>query len=146
MQHMSAKYCLIALFAGLLSLLPPANAISENSPLDQAQKAFQQGNYDDALSLYDLVSGPDRLAAIVGANRIRIMTGNYNEAEESLRQSLATFEKNETDKLPLAEILTLTGRSNDALQVLEPFIKDQIASVRSLVQFGSILCLRGRLF
>ncbi len=144
MQHLSVRYCLIALFVGLLSLLPPANANSENSPLDQAQKALQQGNYNDALRLYDLVSGPDRLAAIVGANRIRIVTGNYSEAEESLRQSLATFEKNETISSLLAEILTLTGRSNDALQVLEPFIQDQSASVRTLVQFGSILCLRGR--
>ena len=144
MQHLSTKYCLIALFAGLLLLLPPANAISENSSLDQAQKAFQQGDYDDALRLYDIVSGPDRPAAIVAANRIRIMTGNYNEAEESIRQSLATFEKNEKISSLLAELLTLTGRSNDAIQVLEPFIQDQIASVRSLVQFGTILCLRGR--
>jgi tetratricopeptide (TPR) repeat protein len=144
MQHLSMRYCLIALCVGLLSLLPPANANSENSPLDQAQKALQQGNYNDALRFYDLVSGPDRLAAIVGANRIRIVTGNYSEAEESLQQSLATFEKNETISSLLAEILTLTGRSNDALQVLEPFIQDQSASVRTLVQFGSILCLRGR--
>jgi len=144
MQHLSARYCLIALFVGLLSLLPPANANSEDTLLNQAQKAFQKGNYEDGLRLYDLVSGPDRIAAIVGANRIRIMTGNYTEAEESLKQSLAAFEKNETLSALLAEILTLTGRSNDALQVLEPFIQDQTASVRSLVQFGGILALRGR--
>ena len=143
-MQLSARYCLIALFVGLLSLLPPANANSQDSPLDQAQKAFQQGNYSDALGLYDLVSGPDRLAAIVGANRIRILTGNYPEAEESLRQSLAAFQHNETLSSLLAEILTLTGRSGEALQVLEPFMHDQTASVGSLVQYGAILDLRGR--
>ena len=144
MQRQSARYCLIALFVGLLSLLPPAHANSENPPLEQAQKALQQGHYKDALGLYDLVSGPDRLAAIVGANRIRIVTGNYSEAEEYLRKSLTTFGKNETISSLLAELLTLTGRSRDALQILQPFIAEQIAGVRSLVQFGKILTLHGR--
>ncbi len=144
MQHLSARYFLIAWLVGLVSLLSPASASSENSPLDQAQQAIQQGNYTDALGLYDLVSGQDRLAAIVGANRIRIMTGDYAEAEQSLRQSLATFEKNETINVLLAEVLTLTGRSHDALQVLQPFIDEQIAGVRSLVQFADILALHGR--
>ena len=144
MQHLSASYWLIALWVGLVSLLPPAHANAGNSSLDQAQKASQQGNYKDALGLYDLVSGQDRLAAIVGANRIRIVTGDYSEAEHSLRQSLAAFEKNETISSLLAEILTLTGRSHEALEVLQPFIEDQLASVRSLVQFGTILTLHGR--
>ena len=144
MQHLTARYWFIVLVAGLLSLPPPAQADSEDSSLDQAQKAFREGNYQEALLLYDLVSGPERIAALVGANRIRIMTGNYSEAEQSLRKSLATFEKNETIRPHLAEILTLTGRSRDALQVLKPLIHDQTAGVRSLVQFGTILALHGR--
>jgi tetratricopeptide (TPR) repeat protein len=144
MQHLSARYCIIALVAGLLSLLPSPNANSEDSFLNQAQKAFQKGNYEDGLRLYDLASGPDRIAAIVGANRIRIMTGDYTEAEETLRQSLAAFPQDETLHSRLAEILTLTGRSNEALQVLEPLIRGQVASIRSLVQFAEILRLRGR--
>jgi len=96
------------------------------------------------LRLYELASGSARIAAIVGANRIRIMTGDYTKAEETLRQSLAAFPQDETLHSRLAEILTLTGRSNEALQVLEPLIRGQIASVRSLVQFAEILRLRGR--
>jgi tetratricopeptide (TPR) repeat protein len=144
MQHLSARYCIIALVFGLLSLLPSPNALCEDSPLIQAQKAYQKGNYEDALRLYDLVSGQDRIAAIVGANRIRIMTGDYTEAEEALRQSLVAFPQDETLHSQLAEIFTLTGRSNEALQVFEPLIRGQIAGVRSLVQFAEILRLRGR--
>ncbi len=144
MQHLPAIYCIIAFVAGLLGLLPSPNAHSEDSPLNQAQKAFQKGNYEDALRLYDLASGPARIDAVVGANRIRIMTGDYTKAEEVLRQSLAAFPKEETLRSRLAEILILTGRSNEALQVLEPLIRSQMASVRSLVQFGEILNLRGR--
>ncbi len=143
MQHLPA-YCLCALFAGFLSLIPPAHATSESFPLDQAQKALQQGNYKDALGLFELVSGRDPLAAAVGANRIRMMTGDYSGAEESLRQSLAAFEKNDTIRSLLAELLTLTGRSGEAFQVLEPLIDDQTASVQNLVQFGKILTLHGR--
>ena len=144
MQHLSARYCIIALVAGLLSLLPSPNANCEDSPLKQAQNAFQKGNYEDALRLYALATGPERIAAIVGVNRIRIMTGDYTKAEETLRQALAAFPKDETLRSQLAEILTLTGRSIEALQVLEPLVRDQIASVRSLVQYGEILNLRGR--
>jgi len=144
MQHLSARYCLIAVLAWFLSLLASPNANSEDPPLNQAQIAFRKGNYEEALRLYDLASGPARIAAIVGANRIRIMTGDYATAEEALRQSLAAFPQDETLRSRLAEILTLTGRSNEALQVLEPLIGGQIASVRSLVQFGEILRLRGR--
>lgn len=144
MQHLSARYCLIALFVGVLSLLSPANANSDNSPLDQAQKALQKGNYQEALDLFDLVSFQDRFSVIVGANRIRIVTGAYSEAEESLRQSLAIFKNNEAISSLFAELLTLTGRSRDALQVLQPFIDDQTAGVRSLVQFGNLLTLHGR--
>ena len=144
MQHLSVRYCLFALFVGLLSLLPPASAISVNAPLDQAQKALQEGNYQEALEFLDLVSEEDRFAAIVGTNRIRIMTGDYSEAEESLRQSLRTFEKNETISSLFAELLTMTGRSGDALQVLQPHIDDQTAGARTLVQYGTILRLHGR--
>ena len=144
MLHLSARYGIIAFVAGLLSLLLSPNANSEDIPLNQAEKAFQKGNYEDALRLYDLVSGPDRIAAVIGASRIRIMTGDYAKAEEVLRQSRVAFPTDETLRSRLAEILTLTGRSNEALQVLEPLIRGQIASVRSLVQFGEILRFRGR--
>ena len=106
MQHLSARYCIIALVAGLLSMFPSPNANCEDSPLNQAQKAFQKGNYEDALRLYDLASGPDRIAAFVGANRIRIMVGEYTKAEEAIRQLLAASPKDETLRSRLAEILT----------------------------------------
>jgi len=144
MQHLSARYCIIALVAGLLILLPSPHANSEDSPLNQAQKASQKGNYEDALRLYDLASGSARIAAIAGASRIRIMRGEYAKAEEAIRQALAAFPKDESLRSRMAEILTLTGRSNEALQVLEPIIRGQIASVQSLVQFGEILSLHGR--
>ena len=144
MYHLSVRYCLLASLVGLLSLLPAAHAISEDSFLDQAQTALQQGNYEAARELFDLASEEDRFSAVVGANRIRMITGDYSGAEQSLRQSLATFDKNETIHSQLAELLTLTGRSGEALQILEPFIAEQIASVRSLVQFGKILTLHGR--
>ncbi len=144
MLHLSLRYCLLALLVGLLSLLPTARAISEDSYLDQARKALKHGYYETALDLFDLASDEAGIGAVVGANRIRVMTGDYSEAEKSLRQSMTAFGQNETIHSQLAEVLTLTGRSGEALQILEPFIAEQIASVRSLTQFGNILTLHGR--
>ena len=143
MQHLSAKFCLISFVAGLLILILSLNANSEDSPLNQARKAFQKGNYEEALRLYALVSDPDRIAAIVGSSRARVMTGEYTGAEEILRQSLSTFPEDENLRVRLAEILTLTGRSDVARQVLEPAIRNQTAGVQTLVRFGEILLLHG---
>ena len=144
MQHLIARYWFIVLVAGLLSLPPPVRAVPEDSPPDQAQKALRPGNYEDTLLLYDPAAIPERVAVIANANRMRMMVGDYTEAEHSLWQSLAIFENNETLSSQLAEVLTVTGRSRDALKVLEPFIDDQTAGVRSLVQFAMILKLHGR--
>ena len=144
MLHLSVRYWYLAMLVGLLSLLPAARAISEDSYLDQAQKALKHGDYETALDLFDLASDEDGLGAVVGANRIRIVTGDYSEAERSLRQSLTIFDQNETIHSLLAEVLTLNGRSREALHILEPFIAEQTASVRSLTQFGNILTLHGR--
>lgn len=144
MRYSSVKYCIITLVAGFFCLLLFLNAHSEDSPLNQAKKAFQKGNYEDALRLYNLVSGPNRVAAVIGANRIRVMTGEYSEALKELRQLLKAFPEDQDLNSLLAEILTLTGRSDEAIQVLEPVVRSQTATVGILVQFAEVLRLRGR--
>lgn len=144
MQRLLSKYFFISICAGLLCLILFQNAGSEDSPLNQAKKAFQKGDYEDALRLYEGVTGADRVAAVVGASRTWVMTGDYGKAEEACRTSLATFPEDDQIRSQLAEILALTGRSDEAIRVLEPVINSRTPSVRSLVQFGELLRLRGR--
>jgi tetratricopeptide (TPR) repeat protein len=144
MLSLYLKNCLPPLLAGLLCLLFAPPAVAEESLLNQAIHHHKSGHYNDALQMYDQVSGPDRMAAVVGAVRVRIMIGDYQEAEHLLRRKLRTDPENETFNRLLAELLRLTGRSDDAVQVLEPMVNSRTATVCSLVQFGELLVSQGR--
>jgi len=144
MQRLLSKYFIITICAGLLCLILIQDAVAEDTPLNQAKIAFQKGDYEDALRLYEGVTGPDRVAAAVGASRIWVMTGDYSKAEEACRTALSTFPEDDQLRSQLAEILMLTGRSDEAIRVLEPAVSRRTPSVKSLVQFGELLRLRGR--
>jgi cellulose synthase operon protein C len=143
MQFLYVKNRLLSLLTLFLCLLPASPAVSEESLLNQAIHHHKSGNYKEALQIYAQVSGPDRMAAVVGATRVRIMTGDYQEAEQALRQQLRSEPENETVTRQLAELLRLTGRSEEAIAALEPIVGSQTATVCSLVQFGTLLALRG---
>jgi tetratricopeptide (TPR) repeat protein len=144
MQRLLSKYFIVTICAGLLCLILIQDAVAEDTPLNQAKIAFQKGDYEDALRLYEGVTGPDRVAAVIGASRIWVMTGDYSKAEEACRTALSTFPEDDQLRSQLAEILTLTGRSDEAIRVLEPAVSRRIPSVKYLVQFGELLRLRGR--
>jgi len=144
MQRLLSKYFFIPICTGILCLILFQNAGAEETPLSQAGIAFQKGDYEDALRLYEGVTGSDRIAAVIGASRIRVMTGDYSKAEEACRTALSTYPQDDQLRSQLAEILTLTGRSDEAIRVLEPAVSRRTPSVKSLVQFGELLRLRGR--
>jgi len=144
MQRLLSKYFFVSICAGLLCLILFQDAAAQDSPLNQARIAFQKGDYEEALHLYEGVTGADRVAAVVGASRIRVMTGDYSKAEEACRTALITYPQDDQLRSQLAEILTLTGRSDEAIRVLEPAVSRRTPRVKSLVQFGELLRLRGR--
>jgi tetratricopeptide (TPR) repeat protein len=144
MQRLLSKYFFTSICAGILCLILFQNAPADDTALNQARIAFQKGDYEDALRLYDGVTGPDRAAAVAGANRIRVMTGDYDKAEDASRTALSTYPQDDQLRSQLAEILTLTGRSDEAIRVLEPAVSRRTPNVKYLVQFGEILALRGR--
>jgi len=138
------KYFLLILLAGLSGLILPRNALSADSILNQANSAFQQGSYADALSLFETVTGPDRGAAAVGASRVRVMIGDYSGAEAVCRNALDAIPQDERIHVQLSKVLALTGRSDEAIRLLEPIVSRGDPTVRSLVQFAGLLRFRGR--
>lgn len=144
MQRLLSKYFLISSCAGLFCLILFQYAVADDSALNQAKNAFQKGDYEDALRLYEGVTGSERAAAVAGASRIWVMTGEYSKAEEACRMALSTYPEDDQLRARLAEVLTLTGRSEEAIRVLEPAVSRRTPNVKYLVQFGQLLDLRGR--
>ena len=144
MQRLLSKTFFVPLSAGLLCLFLAQSAISEEPLLTQARKEFQQGNYENALRLYLSVTGPDRAAAAFGASRTWTMIGEFGKAEVVCRDALKVFPEDGRIRSQLAEILARTGRSDEAIQLLEPFVSHRTATVRILVRLGELLRLRGR--
>ena len=144
MQRLLSTFLLIPLSAGLICLVLFESALSDDSLLKRAHKASQVGNYEEALRLYRAVTGAGRGTAVVGASRTLAMVGDYRQAEALCRDYLSAFAKDDRVHAQLAEILALTGRSEEAIQLLQPFAGDPEAAVPILVQFGELLRLRGR--
>jgi tetratricopeptide (TPR) repeat protein len=96
MRHFLLKTVVALLLAGFLWLLSSHNVVSENSYLNQAVNHFKKGNYKEALEMYDRVSGPDQLAAVAGAIRTRLVIGDYQVAEQTLRRLQTSAPDNET--------------------------------------------------
>ena len=144
MQSLLSKYLLVTAITGLLCLPLPRNVLSEDSPLGRAHKAFQTGHYEESLRLFESVTGPDRLDAAVGMSRIWMILGQYDRAETVCRDLLSAYPDDVRIISQLAEVLVHTGRSEIALQLLEPIASRRNASVTTLVQTGKLLKSRGR--
>ena len=120
------------------------SAIAKESYLSQAEKSFRSGQYADALNLYLKADEDERVAGIVGASRTYALTGQYAAAEKICRELLKEFPNTIEIICQLAEILALTGRSDEAMGLLAQTTSGPDVTTRSLVQYGKMLELRGR--
>ncbi len=125
-------------------ILFPQILMAQESPLRQAQEHFLKGRYADALAFYQQADGVDRVAGIVGASRIWVMTGKYAQAERICREALKESPAEGRISTQLAEVLILVGRSDEALEVLKKVVEGAAPTIRSQVQYGKLLRLRGR--
>ena len=135
---------LLFLFVCGTSLLLPEHVCAQETPLIQANRYFQRGGYAKALEFYRKTKDQDRIAGIVGASRSLAMMGQYEQAEAISRQSLEASEPHAAIATELAEVLISTGRSDEALQILEKVVSAPQPPIRSQVQYGKLLKLRGR--
>ena len=140
------------LFFQIFLLLIPAltfpllskTASAAESPLPQAKVYYRTGRYAEALTLFQKAGGADRVAGVIGASRTFAMTGRYAEAEAICRETLREVPGNVPISVQLAEILTTTGRSDEAMSILKPVVNGTRPSPRGLVKYGQLLEMRGR--
>ena len=138
--HYSLLIALIAVTLPCLSRTATANP----SALTQATAYFRSGRYAEALNLFQKVEAADRIKGVIGASRTWIMTGQYGAAEAIYRKTLGDRPGDPAIISRLAEILSMTGRSDEAMGVLEPVVNNTDAPLRSLVRYGQLLQQRGR--
>ncbi|MBF0280515.1 MAG: tetratricopeptide repeat protein [SAR324 cluster bacterium] len=116
---------------------------AQDSPLIQAEEYFLKGQYSEALSYFQQTTGAERVSGIVGASRTLVMTGDYDQAEKICRDGLKEFPDEVRISTELAEILSLTGRSSEAMEILKKAVTGPDPTLRSLVQYGKLLRMRG---
>lgn len=119
-------------------------ASAAESLLPQANVYYRTGRYAEALTLFQKAGGTDRVSAVMGASRTFAMIGRYAEAEAICRETLREVPGNVPISVQLAEILSMTGRSDEAMSILEPVINGTRPSPRGLVKYGQLLEMRGR--
>jgi tetratricopeptide (TPR) repeat protein len=135
------------LFMTLIAVTIPCvsrSATANPSALAQATAFFRSGHYVEALGLFQKVEAADRIQGVIGAVRTWIMIGQYGAAEAICLKTLGNRPGDPLIIGRLAEILAMTGRSDEAMGILEPAVRAADATLGSLVQYGRLLQLRGR--
>lgn len=135
---------LLLILAGTTFPLLSQNAAATDSPLAQAEEHFRTGRYSEALTLFQKADGIDRVPGVIGASRTWAMIGQYADAESICRETLRELPGNARITVQLAEILAMTGRSDEAMGILEPLVNGTGASLRGMVNYGQLLEMRGR--
>ncbi len=131
------------LLGGTMHLFLPDPVLGQETPLTRANLYFQRGAYTEALENYQKTKGQERINGIVGASRTWAMIGDYEQAEAICRQSLESSGHHSAVAIQLAEILILTGRSGEALKLLEEVVSTPQPPIRGQVQYGKLLKQRG---
>lgn len=135
----------LALLCGTLSA-QVSDGSSNQSPLFRGEELLLNGSYAAAAEIFQMADGLDREDGLVGASKAFTMMGNYQSAIAVVREGIEDEQYADAPLLAtqLAEVLRETGRSTEALQVLEA-VHAGLADppVRALVQYGSLLKFTG---
>jgi len=110
------KFVVLFLLFPLSSQVFLRNARSaQGSTLDEAQRHFQIGEYDRAISEYEaLLSGRHKGAALLGLAKVQLEVGRYEQAEASIRQALISSANRSRSLSLLGDVFQITGRYDEA--------------------------------
>lgn len=112
--------------------------------LAEADRLYQRGEFSRAGELYLDARDEQSVRAAVGASRSFAMIGEYDRAIELCREALEVVDDDALLATQLAEVLLVTGRSDEALEVLETVVDRRDVPIRALVKYGEVLHYRGK--
>lgn len=134
------------------SVLLPGHAVAQDftpptalETLERGQQLLQQGSYLAAVEVFNNVRDEFyQEQAVLGVSRAFQAAGQYEQAIAALREHISDEADSPLLATQLAELYVMTGRSGDALTLLRQIVEEQMEPpVRSLVQYGRVLALRG---
>ena len=115
---------------------------TNDSPLYRGEQMMLNGSYAAASEIFKMADGLDRADGLIGASKALAMMGNYQEAESVVADAIDDEDYVGFPLLTtqLAEIMRATGRSAEALAMLQQVVDGNAEPpVRTLVQYGSLL-------
>ena len=144
MNHTFLKiiFPLILIFI-VISLLP-FHVIAGSAPQNQPEKPPLTGLIEQTPVQNFEENGIIPASEVVNTSRTMAMTGQYAKAEEICRESLKKSPEQPHISCQLAELLVMTGRSDEALEILADMVNAPAPTIRCLVKYGKLLQLRGR--
>ncbi|MDO9476261.1 MAG: tetratricopeptide repeat protein [Pseudohongiella sp.] len=115
--------------------------------LTRGNELLLRGSYLGAIEAFNAVREDAwREQAALGISKAHALTGQYEQAISTLRPLVRNPADSPTAATQLAELYRMTGRSADAEDILAQVVAGQInPPVRTLVQYGLVLDLRGNL-
>ncbi|TFH73619.1 tetratricopeptide repeat protein [Gammaproteobacteria bacterium LSUCC0112] len=113
--------------------------------LTRGNELLLRGSYLSAIEAFNAVRDDAwREQAALGISKAQALTGQYEQAISSVRALVRDPADSPGAATQLAELYRMTGRSADAEQLLAQIVAGQVnPPVRSLVQYGLVLDLRG---
>jgi cellulose synthase operon protein C len=118
--------------------------MAQGGSLAEADRLYRQGQFSRAAQAYAGTEAGDRTRGLVWASRSHAMMGEYDRAIEICRAALPDLNQPSLVATQLAEVLFTTGRSNEAISILETVVDRRDAPIRALVQYGEYLHYRGK--
>lgn len=118
---------------------------SAQESLDRGHELLLRGSYLAAVEVFNMVNDDFyQEQAALGLSRAHMETGQYAQAESVLQQAIDDPADSPELATRLAELYVMTGRSQQAMTMLAEVVDGQRnPPVRTLVQYGLVLALRG---
>ncbi|MEX0737730.1 MAG: tetratricopeptide repeat protein [Pseudohongiella sp.] len=118
---------------------------SAQASLDRGNELLLRGSYLAAIEVFSRISDDFYQAqAALGLSQAHMETGQYGQAEAVLLRAIDDPADSPALATRLAELYMKTGRSQQAMLMLAEVIDGQLnPPVRTLVQYGLVLALRG---
>lgn len=118
---------------------------SAQETLDRGNELLLRGSYLAALEVFNRVDDEFfQTEAVLGLSQAHMETGQYAQAEAALQQAVSSPADSPLLATRLAELYIMTGRSQQAETLLAEVVDGQLnPPVRTLVQYGLVLALRG---
>lgn len=131
----------------LLLLIFAAVEISA-ATVREADNLYWVGRYREAIDAYSNLDDAGKDVSAIGISRVHFLQGQYQQAEDVCRDIVddeaRLYRQHPLVAVQLAEVLFATGRSDQALEVLQTVVNSTDVPLRALVRYAEYLQYRGK--